>query len=59
MADAQTSFQAFHEKIRLDEDHNELLRGKRDILLGELKKNIDSTAPAYTSFLGLTQNDFS
>jgi hypothetical protein len=50
MADAQTQFQTFHTNILLDETSNETLRGKRDILLGDLKQNIDPNAPPYTSF---------
>ncbi len=50
MADAQTQFQTFHNNILLDEEGNELLRDKRNILLGELKDKIDTKAPNYTSF---------
>lgn len=50
MADAQTQFQSFHSNILLDEESNDLLRGKRNTLLDELKKNIDPSAPIFSSF---------
>ena len=50
MADVQSQFQEFHQKILLNLESNVLLREKRDTLLGDLKRNIDPNAPSYTSF---------
>ncbi len=50
MSDAQAHFISFHNKILLDIDSNELLREKRDTLLQNLKDNINSDAPSYTTF---------
>lgn len=50
MADAQSQFNTFHSNILLDADSNVQLREKREILLGDLKNNIDPEAPPYSTF---------
>lgn len=50
MADAQKEFNTFHSSILLDADSNDMLREKREILLKDLKNNIDEKAPAYSTF---------
>lgn len=50
MADAQSQFQTFHNKILLDAESNDLLREKRATLLSDLKNNIDEDAPDYETF---------
>lgn len=49
MANVHKHFTAFHDTIKLD-DENEILRSKRDIILGKLKKNISTDAKSYETF---------
>jgi hypothetical protein len=51
MADIQRYFEDFHNTIRLATyDENEQLRGKRDILVTELRANLKGVAPEFTEF---------
>lgn len=56
MADLQTQFEDFHEKIKLD-DENAVLREKRDILINKLRTRLkvifeekDEDTPTFTHF---------
>lgn len=50
MAYAQTQFEAFHNKILYGYESSEELRKRRDTLLEDLKKHINSDAPSYETF---------
>jgi len=49
MLDLQKEFLEFHDNIKLD-DENDILRQKRDILLGKLKSKITDDATSYKTF---------
>lgn len=48
MVNLQTQFNKFHDAIKIDFDNNELLRDKRNLIVGNLRDGLKRLFPTYT-----------